>query len=84
MGTLSLTTGLFTPTSSIFGTGDGSLGSITFGDVDGLAFDTFNGTLYGSHRRGGAADADDLLIQIDPSTGAHIPDAFGAGIDYVV
>ena len=50
--------------------------------MDGLAFDTFTGTLYGSHRRGGAAD--DLLIQIDPSTGAHIPDAFGAGIDYVV
>ncbi len=83
LGTLSLTTGPFTPTSSTFGTGGGSLGSITFSDVDGLAFDTFTGTLYGSHRRG-AAGVDDLLFQINPSTGAHIPDAFGAGIDYVV
>ena len=83
LGTLSLITGLFTPTSSTFGTGGGSLGSITFSDVDGLAFDTFTGTLYGSHRRS-AAGVDDLLFQINPSTGAHIPDAFGAGIDYVV
>jgi len=82
LGTLSLTTGIFTSTSSTFGIADGALGSITFRDVDGLAFDTFSGTLYGSHRRGGAAD--DLLIQINPSTGAHIPDALGAGIDYVV
>ncbi len=83
LGTLSLTTGLFTPTSSTFGTGNGSLGAITFSDVDGLAFDTFTGALYGSHRRGGVPN-DDLLIQISPLTGAHIPDAFGAGIDYVV
>jgi len=82
LGTLSLTTGLFTPTSSSFGTGGGSLGSITFSDVDGLAFDS-GGTLYGSHRISGGSN-DDLLIQINPSTGAHIPDAFGAGIDYVV
>ena len=85
LGTLSLTTGLFTPTSLPFGAGDGSLpgGPITFSDVDGLAFDTFSGTLYGTHRRTGAG-LDDLLFQIDPSTGAHIPDAFGMGIDYVV
>ena len=72
LGTLSLTTGVFTPTSSTFGTGGGSQGSITFSDVDGLAFDTFTGTLYGSHRRN-AAGVDDLLFQINPSTGAHIP-----------
>jgi gliding motility-associated-like protein len=28
-------------------------------------------------------DTDDILIQINPQTGAHIPNAFGAGIDYV-
>ena len=26
----------------------------------------------------------DLLIQIDPTTGAYVPDAFGAGVDYVL
>lgn len=83
LGTLNLSTGAFTATSSAFGTGDGSLGSITFGDVDGLAFDSATGSLFGAHRRGGAGN-DDLLIRIDPATGAHVPDAFGAGVDYVV
>ena len=82
LGTLNLTTGLFTGTSSTFGTGDGSVGAIAFSDVDGLAFDS-GGTLYGSHRRDPFGD-DDVLIQINPTTGAHIPDAFGAGVDYIV
>ena len=83
MGTLSLTTGIFTSTSSAFGTGNSSLGPITFSDVDGLAFDPLTGDHHGSHRRGGATN-DYLLIQINPSTGAHIINAFGASIDYVV
>ena len=83
LGTLNLTTGVFTATSSPFGTGDGALGPLAFTDIDGLAFDASTDILYGSHRRGGAGN-DDVLIQIDPATGAHIPDAFGIGIDYVV
>jgi cysteine-rich repeat protein len=79
LGTIDLYTGVFTPLPSVFGTAGGALGEIPINDVDGLSFDTHTGTLYGSVRRAGP----DLLIQIDPSTGAHVPEAFGTGIDYV-
>lgn len=80
LGVLSLATGTFSPLAATFGTGtdvDGN--SQLFSDVDGLAYDALSGILYGVHARGG----DDALIQIDMATGAHIPDAFGAGIDFV-
>ncbi|NOX62558.1 MAG: hypothetical protein GXP42_11540, partial [Chloroflexi bacterium] len=79
LGTLNLITGAFTPIGSGFGTGNGSLGSITFYDVDSLTFDPTTGILYGAHRRSG----NDVLFQIDPATGAYVPNAFGPGIDYV-
>lgn len=79
LGTLSTATGLFQARPQSFGTGGGSVGNVTFSDVDGLTYDAISGALYGSHRRGG----NDLLFQIDMSSGAHVPDAFGAGIDYV-
>ncbi|MBT8131155.1 MAG: DUF11 domain-containing protein, partial [Gammaproteobacteria bacterium] len=80
LGRISTTTGVFTPRPQTFGTGTGSAGSITFSDIDGLAFDATSGVMYGSHRRGGT---NDVLIQIDMNTGAHVPDAFGPGVDYV-
>ena len=67
-----------------FGTGGGSAGDIVFDDADGLAFDPFSGVLWASHRREGDPNADDLLFQVDPATGAHVPDAFGPGVDYLV
>jgi len=79
LGTLNTTTGVFQALPQPFGTGTGSLGGITFSDVDGLTYDAITGVMFGSHRRGG----NDLLIQIDMATGAHVPNAFGAGIDYV-
>ena len=39
LGTLSLTTGAFTALPQTFGTGTGSVGSVTFSDVDGLSYD---------------------------------------------
>lgn len=80
LGTLSTATGVFSPRPQTFGTGSGAAGNITFSDVDGLAFDATSGVLYGAHRRSGT---NDLLIQIDMNTGAHVPDAFGPGVDYV-
>ncbi len=80
LGSIDLVTGVYTTIGS-FGSGDGSVGNLSFNDVDGLTFDPLTGIFYGSVRRG---SADDLLIQINPVTGAHIPDAFGAGVDYVV
>ena len=77
-GSLNLTTGAFSFIGN-FGTGSGSLGNILFSDVDGLAYDATTGVMYGAHARGGT----DVLIQIDMATGVHVPNAFGAGIDYV-
>lgn len=82
LGILSLTTGAFTQVGSSFGTGSGAIGDVSFSDVDGLSYDAGSGILYGTHRLDGADR--DLLIQIDRTTGAHVPDAFGPGVDYVV
>lgn len=79
LGVLNTTTGLFQPLPQTFGTGGGSLGSITFSDVDGLTYDATLGILFGSHARGG----NDLLFQIDMTMGAHVQNAFGLNIDYV-
>ncbi len=79
LGILNTTTGVFQQLPQAFGTGSGAIGNITFSDVDGLTYDSTTGVMFGSHRRGG----NDLLIQIDMATGAHVPNAFGAAIDYV-
>ena len=79
LGTLNTTTGVFQALPQAFGTGSGSVGNVTFSDVDGLTYDATNGVLYGSHRRGG----NDLLLQINMTTGAHVPNAFGTNVDYV-
>lgn len=79
LGTLSTVSGVFQPLPQNFGTGDGTFNNITFDDIDGLAYDAATGALYGVDARGGT----DVLIQIDMTTGAHVPNAFGAGIDYV-
>ncbi len=80
LGRINVDTGEFMRLTVSFGTGSGSAGNITFSDVDSLAFDHVNGTLWGVHSRGGS----DALFQIDTDTGAHIPDAFGSGVDYVL
>ena len=81
LGTVSLTTGVFSAKASPVGTGSGSAGDIAFDNIDGLTFDPTDGTLYGSQRIAG--DAPDVLLIINPSTGAHVPNAFGPGADYV-
>lgn len=81
MGIINLNTGAFTAHSKVFGTGNGSLGAIDFIEVEGLTFDVATNTLFGSVKVD--EPADDVLIKIDPKTGAYIPDAFGAGVDYV-
>lgn len=79
LGTLSTVSGLFQPLPQTFGTGGGTFGNVTFSDVDGLAYDATTGVLYGANRRSGS----DVLFQINMGTGAHVPNAFGAGVDYV-
>jgi uncharacterized repeat protein (TIGR01451 family) len=82
-GTLDTSTGAFSFIGS-FGTASGSEGNILLSDADGLAFDPMTGVLWASHRREGFQNLDDLLFQVNTSTGSFIPDAFGAGADYVV
>ncbi|MFT4603662.1 MAG: putative repeat protein (TIGR01451 family) [Rhodothermales bacterium] len=78
-GSLNLTTGAFSFIGGV-GSGNGALGSQYFGDIDGLAFEPYSGVLYASVRR----EAEDLLIQIDPTTGAAVQNAFGYGATYIV
>lgn len=81
LGILDTTTGVFQPHPQTFGAGSGSASGsdITFSSVDGLTYDSTLGVMFGSHARGG----NDLLIQIDLTTGAHVPNAFGPNVDYV-
>ncbi len=60
----------------------GEFGAITVADVDGISFDPATGVLYGVSRREGTNTQLDVLIKIDPVTGKHINNAFGAGVDY--
>ncbi|MFN8489795.1 MAG: SdrD B-like domain-containing protein [Caldilineaceae bacterium] len=80
IGTVNLNSGVFTRLG-FAGTGTGSIGSVDFNDLDSLAYDITTNIIYASHR----FDHDnDLLLKIDPATGAHIPNAFGPGKDYLV
>ena len=87
-GELDLVTGTFSSIGSGFGTGNGTLGNVSFSDVDGLHFDPYPGELYGVHRRGGSS-SNDVMFQIDRTTGAFIPNAYpdyngdGNGDDYI-
>ncbi|MDJ0498781.1 MAG: putative Ig domain-containing protein, partial [Acidimicrobiia bacterium] len=81
LGTIDVTTGVFTPRPSIAGAGNGPAGLIAFDNIEGLSFDPFTGALYGTQRRGNWEE--DLLFLLDPVTGAHVPAAFG-GDDYVL
>lgn len=82
LGVLSLTTGAFNPLTATFGKGHGALGALTFRNVNTVAFEPATGKLYGVRHRPRAQEQD-LLFQIDPTTGAVIPDAFGSGQDYI-
>jgi hypothetical protein len=81
LGIVNMMTGAFSALSQPFGTADGAWGPWLLDDVDGLSFDPINGILWGTQREDAAMD---LIFQINRNTGAHIPDAFGPGIDYVV
>lgn len=82
-GSINLATGEFTAWPTDLGDADGALGEENINDVDGLTYDPYLDIFWGSHRKTGSTTPD-FLIQIDPITGQHIPDAFGPGVDYVL
>lgn len=79
LGTLDLVTAAFTPIGSPLGMGNGAAGLRSLADVDGLAYNPANNLLYGAVPR---STSPDLLIRIDPATGALAP--FAPGVDYLV
>ncbi|MEZ5001485.1 MAG: metallophosphoesterase [Chitinophagales bacterium] len=81
LGLVDLTTGAFNAYGTRIGSGTGSLGSYTFLDIDGLAYDSERNILWATERREGAPD---LLLVIDHTTGLLVEDYFGAGVDYLV
>lgn len=87
-GTIDVNTGLFTMSCTL-GSGNGDFDGdgmtddvINMSDIDGLSYDPVTGILWASNRIGGTSN--DVLFQIDPSTCTIIPNAFGAGMDYIV
>ncbi len=80
LGTLDRDTGAFSPLPNVFGVAGGGDGNVNLNDVDGLAFDPCTGDFFGNSRRVGA---EDVLFRINVDTGAHVPNAFGANVDYV-
>jgi uncharacterized repeat protein (TIGR01451 family) len=81
IGTLNQATGGFSALGAAGSSSNGSLAPtvVSFTNIDGLAHDPSSGALYGSVNRSGT----DVLIQINKATGAFVPNAFGAGVDYV-
>ncbi len=75
LGEVNKLTGGFTARSSTFGTGGGAAGDITFSDVDAIAMDATQDTMFGVYQT--------RLFVINSSTGAHVPDYFGSGVDYI-
>ena len=86
LGTVDLTTGVWSPLAGTIGSGTGPDGT-TFdfsnsGDIDGLTWDVQRAILWATQRNTGDGNPD-YLLQLDPATGQIVPDAFGPGIDWV-
>jgi hypothetical protein len=82
-GSISLSTGDFTPIGTGLGLANGSLGQQELYDASGFAFDPANNALYATQVRTGSSTSLDLLYQVNLATGRFVANAFGAGNDYV-
>ncbi len=78
LGRVNVDTGAFSALAQPVGSGTDDLGAtVTFSEVDGLTFDQTTGLLYGVCDTAGQ----DVLLRIDPISGAMVADAFGPGVD---
>jgi len=88
-GIIDRTTGNFEKIG-VTGIGNGAYGLVNLNNTDGLTFDPFNQIMYATHRvQGEGEGTNDLLFQIDISTGAFVPNAMinkttGLPADYTV
>lgn len=81
-GALNIATGAYTTIADIdaAGTINGALGAQSITDVDAMMLDGQTFIIWAAQRN----SPNDLLFQIDPTTGLVIRSAFGSGIDYIV
>lgn len=81
-GELNLSTGAYTAISDIDAAGpmNGAIGAQAVTDVDAMMLDGQTFIIWAAQRN----SPNDLLFQIDPTTGQVIRSAFGSGIDYIV
>jgi len=88
-GIIDRTTGNFEKIGET-GIGNGAFGPINLNNIDGLTFDPVNQIMYATHRvEGDSPGTNDLLFQIDLSTGGFLPGAMidnttGFPVDYAV
>ena len=68
VGTIDISTGVFTPAPLPFGLANGSEGPHLLGDVDGIFYDMHTERFYGAAHR---AHKPALLFVFDPNTGAN-------------
>ncbi len=80
LGAVNRATGVFTPIGPTSQVAGGVLGNITINDLDGLTYDASLDVLWACHRRD---SAEDVLVQLDPTTGLIVDNALG-GNDYAV
>jgi len=74
-GIIDPSTGSFQKIGEV-GIGNGLSGSVNLNNIHGLSFDPLNQIMYATHRvEGEGAGTNDLLFQIDLSTGAFVPNA---------
>jgi len=84
-GTININTGVFSPIANDIGSLDGSAGVLNINDIDGMSYDVVNNIIWASARRSGDGGLpDDLIFKIDPTSGLALPNAFGAGVGYLV
>jgi len=81
-GELNVSTGAYTAISDIDAAGqmNGALGLQSVTDVDAMMLDGQTFIIWAAQRN----SPNDLLFQINPSTGQVIRSAFGSGVDYIV
>jgi hypothetical protein len=76
LGTIDVNTRVFTPIGTGIGSSsNGTVGLVSFNDVDGLMFNPVDGFLYGVQRRAGSTE-NDVLLKINTTTGQFIANAF--------
>ena len=80
LGTLDVDNGTFSPVGSGIGTGDGEFGLITFDNITGMTFHPLTGEIWAVHQRPGLTD---VMVRVDPTTGAFIPNVFTGNQDYL-